>query len=615
MKNTTRALLIFALTFFTFNSVTARKVLFIGVDGCRWDAVETANASTIDGLLVQAIYSGNGLTEYKTWSGTGWSNMLTGVWHTKHGVTDNSFAGSNYGLYPDFLTRAETFDSTLSTISIVHWGPLNTNIIQSADAEQIYATDLEVKTEAVNALNNDNPDILFVAFDDVDHAGHSFGFSPVVPEYIQAIEITDGYISEIITALHNRIDYINEDWLIVLTTDHGGIPSGHGGGTINERTIFNIYANDNFTSQNLIRIPISQSHTYNEAHFNAGSYAIPGNQSVFAFGTTQNFTIEFWVKASLYTGDPSFISNKDWNSGLNAGFVISAQQGQYWKVNIGDGTNRLDVQGGFLLPNEWHHLAVSFDRTGLMTAYEDGVVVGFDKMQTIGNIDTGLPLVINQDGTTTYGYDFDGSLKDIRIWNAVIPDSVLLDWATIPVTNLHPYYNQLLANWKCEDGAGNTLLDASSNANNCNITGTVNWNSNQTDIFEVFDYSGTTREPDNAVTALDWLCIPIQTAWNLDGKSRIPSCQSSSISSPMQQIEFDLSPNPISDKLNIVLGAPVDDKWEIVLFDFNGRIVFQESIPANQNRATIQFDQMSSGIYLLKIVEGKRYSTQTVIKE
>ena len=615
MKNTTRALLIFALTFFTFNSVTARKVLFIGVDGCRWDAVETANASTIDGLLVQAIYSGNGLTEYKTWSGTGWSNMLTGVWHTKHGVTDNSFAGSNYGLYPDFLTRAETFDSTLSTISIVHWVPLNTNIIQSADAEQICATDLEVKTGAVNALNNDNPDILFVAFDDVDHAGHSFGFSPVVPEYIQAIEITDGYISEIITALHNRIDYINEDWLIVLTTDHGGIPSGHGGGTINERTIFNIYANDNFTSQNLIRIPISQSHTYNEAHFNAGSYAIPVNQSAFTFGATQNFTIEFWVKASLYTGDPSFISNKDWNSGLNAGFVISAQQGQYWKVNIGDGTNRLDVQCGCLLPNEWHHLAVSFDRTGLMTAYEDGVVVGFDKMQTIGNIDTGLPLVINQDGTTTYGYDFDGSLKEIRIWNDVIPDSVLLDWATIPVTNLHPYYNQLLANWKCEDGAGNTLLDASSNANNCNITGTVNWNSNQTDIFEVFDYSGTTREPDNAVTALDWLCIPIQTAWNLDGKSRIPSCQSSSISAAIPQVEFELSPNPISDKLNIVLGAPVDDKWEIVLFDFNGRIVFQESIPANQNRATIQFDQMSSGIYLLKIVEGKRYSTQTVIKE
>jgi predicted AlkP superfamily pyrophosphatase or phosphodiesterase len=36
-----------------------------------------------------------------------------------------------------------------------------------------------VKNAAVNALQNDNPDILFVDFDDVDHAGHSYGFSQV----------------------------------------------------------------------------------------------------------------------------------------------------------------------------------------------------------------------------------------------------------------------------------------------------------------------------------------------------------------------------------------------------------------------------------------------------
>ena len=56
-----------------FLPASARKVLFIGVDGCRWDAIVAANAPGIDGLLAHAIYSGNGLTEYKTWSGTGWS--------------------------------------------------------------------------------------------------------------------------------------------------------------------------------------------------------------------------------------------------------------------------------------------------------------------------------------------------------------------------------------------------------------------------------------------------------------------------------------------------------------------------------------------------------------
>lgn len=409
------------------------KVLLIGIDGCRWDAVVAANAPAIDNLLNNAIYSDNGLTEYKTWSGTGWSGMLTGVWHTKHGVVDNSFSGSNYTQYPDFISRAESYNPNLSTISVVHCAPINTNIIQAIDQEYSVATDSEVKNTAVNILTKNNPDVLFVAFDDVDHAGHSYGFSPTTTQYIQTIETTDGYISEILTALYNRTNYANEDWLIVLTTDHGGIPSGHGGGTLEERTIFNIYQNPNFTDQHLSRNVVSNTTTYNEARFPAGTYATPVNQAPFMFGTLQDFTIEFWIKANAYTNDPSFISNKNWNSGYNPGFVISAEQGKYWKVNVGDGTNRLDIQGGFISPNEWHHIAVSFDRNGLMTAYEDGVIVGFNSMQNIGNINSGLPLIINQDGTTTYGHNFDGSIKDIRIWNTVVSESNLVAWTNTTI--------------------------------------------------------------------------------------------------------------------------------------------------------------------------------------
>ena len=512
-----------------FLPASARKVLFIGVDGCRWDAIVAANAPGIDGLLAHAIYSGNGLTEYKTWSGTGWSNMLTGVWHTKHGVTDNTFVGSNYAQYPDFITRAENFNSGLRTISIAHWSSINSTIINSADSKLTYPTDLEVKNAGVNALTNDNPDILFVAFDDVDHAGHTYGFLPSIPNYIQAIETTDGYISQLLTAMSGRPNYASEDWLVVLTTDHGGNQFGHGGGTLDERTIFTIYSNPNFPSQNLARTTINQTILFNEAHFNAGTFAVPANQTPFNFGSTQDFTIELWVKANSYVSDPAFISNKNWNSGVNRGFVISAQSGQYWKVNIGDGTDRLDIQGGFISPNQWHHLAVSFDRNGLMTAYEDGVVVGFELMQNIGNIDASLPLVINQDGTTTYGSNFDGSLRDIRVWNTVIPDTTLIEWATVPVTASHPNYTNLLANWKCEDGTGNTLSDASVNSNHCTVTGAMSWNLNQSNTFVVYDYTETPRQPDNAVSALNWLCIPIQQAWNLDGKSRVPMCNNTAL--------------------------------------------------------------------------------------
>ncbi|MBK6446209.1 MAG: hypothetical protein IPF81_13220 [Bacteroidetes bacterium] len=70
MGGTKRSLFFILLIVFEvggFLPASARKVLFIGVDGCRWDAIVAANAPGIDGLLAHAIYSGNGLTEYKTW--------------------------------------------------------------------------------------------------------------------------------------------------------------------------------------------------------------------------------------------------------------------------------------------------------------------------------------------------------------------------------------------------------------------------------------------------------------------------------------------------------------------------------------------------------------------
>lgn len=513
------------MSFFGYSQAT-RKVLFIGVDGCRADALLTANAPSIDALLLHSIYSTEGLCAYKTWSGNGWSSMLTGVWHTKHGVTDNTFSGSNYANYPDFIHRMENFNPNFRTVTSVHWAPINDNIIQNADNENTYTTDLGVKNGAVNALANDNPDLLFVAFDDVDHAGHTYGFSPVIPQYIQAIETTDGYIGQIITAMQNRPNFANEDWLVVVTTDHGGNIAGHGGGTLEERTIFTIYSNPAFSQQQLSRNVLNNTTTFNEARFLPHTYAKPVNQTPFQFGATQDFTIEFWVKPDTFTEDPTYISNKNWNSGYNTGFVISAQQGKFWKVNIGDGTDRLDIQGGHMDQNQWHHIAVSFDRDGLMTAYEDGAVVGFEKMQSIGNINSGLPLVINQDGTTNYGYNLKGSYRDIRIWNAVIPDSTIVQWANIPLNTSHPYYNQLLANWKCDDGSGSILNDASPNNNDCNITGPMSWIGNQTNTFTIYDYSETTREPDNALAALTWLCVPIEPAWGLDGKAPagLPSC-------------------------------------------------------------------------------------------
>jgi hypothetical protein len=91
---------------------------------------------------------------------------------------------------------------------------------------------------AVTALGNDNLDALFVYFDAVDLAGHASGFNPSNPSYMAAIEGVDGHIGTVLNALYARPNYAQEDWLILVITDHGGIGTGHGGGTDVERHIW-----------------------------------------------------------------------------------------------------------------------------------------------------------------------------------------------------------------------------------------------------------------------------------------------------------------------------------------------------------------------------------------
>ncbi|MBL4708753.1 MAG: DUF4983 domain-containing protein, partial [Flavobacteriales bacterium] len=302
--------------------------------------------------------------------------------------------------------------------------------------------------------------------------------------------------------------------------------------------------------------------------------------------------------------------------GLNPGFVISAQSGKYWKVNIGDGTNRLDIQGGNISTNEWHHIAVSFDRNGLMTAYEDGVVVGFEKMQNIGNINSGLPLTINQDGTTTYAHNFRGSYRDIRIWDTIIPQNILLDWSIFSLDNSHPFYSNLLTNWRCEDGVGSVLQDASTNNNDCNIQNQLVWQNNQTEIFTVYDYTATTRQPDNAVAVLDWLCIPIQAIWGLDGKSWLPSCNiTTSINQLEEENSYTIGPNPTEGYVDIFF-TKLNSTFDLSILDLQGKIMYSISHISPTEKYTVQLPQnMKKGIYFLKIQSGKSFFVEKMMCE
>ena len=239
-------LLVISQTFTHAADPPAKYVLVIGVDGLRPDALQKATTPNFDKL------SRNGATSYTcqilgtrykkndTISGPGWSSFLTGVWADKHGVHDNSFKGKKFGEYPHFFARVKSQFPTYKTAHFVDWAPIDDHVVSHADFHNGYKahqpSDLGAKDKAIAAdasklIADKDYRVIVAYFGNCDSAGHGKGFHPSVPTYISAIEAVDGHIGTLLTAIASRTNYKQEDWLILLSADHGGkgtgLSSGH----------------------------------------------------------------------------------------------------------------------------------------------------------------------------------------------------------------------------------------------------------------------------------------------------------------------------------------------------------------------------------------------------
>lgn len=233
------------------------KVLVIGMDGTRADALKAATAPTIHrlaslGTISWTAHAGgaaSGPTNQPTISGPGWTTILTGVWADKHGVVDNNFKIRNYDKWPHFFVRLKEVKPELRTASFVSWDPIEDLIlgfpgnIKSADAhgkakeKDGLKRDQEVVDMALKELSGNNPDVLFVYFDNIDHNGHGTGFTPLNPKYMDAIELADSMIAQVLVGIEHRPKVENENWQVIVVADHGGIGKRHGGQSPEERTI------------------------------------------------------------------------------------------------------------------------------------------------------------------------------------------------------------------------------------------------------------------------------------------------------------------------------------------------------------------------------------------
>ena len=135
-----------------------------------------------------------------------------------------------------------------------------------------------------------------------------------------------------------------------------------------------------------------------------------------------NFSIGLWFKTTSTASDAVMITDKDWDSGKNKGWVLSLSSGRV-TFNIGDGTNRIDMtspSGTTYNDNKWHHAAASVTRGGNAVLYIDGVQKGTVATSALQNIYSGNILSVG--AGLENDYPLLGQIEEIKIWNAALTE-------------------------------------------------------------------------------------------------------------------------------------------------------------------------------------------------
>ena len=239
---------------------TEKKAVIIGYDGCRADILAEKKENGAVSYLLSKGASNNltycGGVNYPakntqdTSTAPGWCSIVTGVWADEHGITGN---GITKEIEPKTLMTSLIEDGTIDSASfITKWKGHFTNDNSTYIDEKAYCEENNINVEfelrkdksdihtgaMAEITSADCSDFVFIIYEDTDSAGHDFGFSFNNPVYKDGFNTEDAYGYEVIKAIEARETYDAEDWLIIVTSDHGGIGKGHGGPRIQERMTF-----------------------------------------------------------------------------------------------------------------------------------------------------------------------------------------------------------------------------------------------------------------------------------------------------------------------------------------------------------------------------------------
>mgnify|MGYP000720874503 CR=1 FL=1 len=246
----------------------AHKAVFILLDGIPADVIERVPTPVLDKIAAAGGYTRayvggerGGPTETPTISAPGYMSLLTATWANKHNVRGNSNQSPNYA-YWNIFRIVETVDPSRSTALFSTWLDNRTVLVgegrpdagdfildhavdgferdtvafpHDPKSQYIRAIDERVSTEAAAYIAAKGPDLSWVYLQHTDDMGHAHGDSEA---FFDAVRQADARVGRIWEAVKQR-QLLGENWMIVVTTDHGRdelMGKGHGRQSTRERT-------------------------------------------------------------------------------------------------------------------------------------------------------------------------------------------------------------------------------------------------------------------------------------------------------------------------------------------------------------------------------------------
>lgn len=253
MKKTIIFVLLWTAAAICSLNASEKKGVVIMLDGLRSDATLSASVPNLN-----AIRFGTWADGYKgTWSLEAHTNLdsppssatnhvaiATGVTATKNNCYNNGqIPQTKWAEYPSFMSRIRAVQPGIKSVWLYNWGE-DADIVTDATYVGPPQSDNSIFQDAAAFLNGtfptkegiqdtkwtegDDPDLLMLYIDGIDGNGHGHGFTVNSPEYMACLENFDKQIGNLLDTIKARPHFADEDWLIVVVSDHGGIGTGHG---------------------------------------------------------------------------------------------------------------------------------------------------------------------------------------------------------------------------------------------------------------------------------------------------------------------------------------------------------------------------------------------------